>query len=396
MTPRERSRRWWPWAILLVGVAGMFVMLRFRPHPARRPEVTARPVVRVVTVPDTVPRVTITDDGTVRSRRHVQVAPQVGGVVVRVSPRLRSGDVLAAGDTLLVIDPADYDLAVQAAAAQVARAEVALARERREAAVARRQWERLHGADGVAPDSLALHVPQLRQAQADLAAAQAQLAQARLNRERCVVRAPFDCRVSEESVDEGQFVRAGTVVATLYELAEAEVTVPLPDDLLAFFQVPSCPGDTTAAAAVVRADFAGGIDTWRGRVDRIGGTVDPATRLVDVIVAIREPFHAGDDRPPLLDGAYVTVTILGHVLPGAVELPRDALRKGDRVWAVDDSSRVRIVPVEVVYRGHDSVIVRGDLPPGTPVVVSNLDIVANGMAVRPAGADGAPSREARP
>jgi len=395
MTARTVGRRGWPWLILLIGVAGMFLLLKLRPHPQRRAAVVPQPLVRTLVVPDTVPRIVISEYGTVRSRRHVQIVPQVSGTVVRTSPRLQAGDVLAAGDTLLVIDPVDYELAVRTAAAQVARAEVALARERHEAAVARQQWERIHGDDGTPPDPLVLHEPQLHQAEADLAAAQAGLEQARINLRRCVIRAPFDCRIADENVDEGQYVRAGTVLGSLYELAEAEVTVPLPDGDLAFFRVPSCPGDTAAARAVVTSDFGGHVHHWPGRIDRTGGVVDPATRLVDVVVRIENPFHTGDDRPPLLDGTFVTVHILGDTVPGAAALPRAALRPGDTVWTVDDSSRVHIRPVAVVHRGRETVVVRGDLPAGTRVIVSQLDIVTEGMRVRTAPADGG-SRRSRP
>ena len=58
--------------------------------------------------------------------------------------------------------------------------------------------------------------PQLEAALANLEAQRANLEKARLNLKRTKIRAPFNCRVSAEQVDTGQYVTPGQALATLY------------------------------------------------------------------------------------------------------------------------------------------------------------------------------------
>ena len=55
--------------------------------------------------------------------REGDLVPQVAGAVEWVSPALASGGFFDAGEVLLRIDPADYEVALESARAQVARAE---------------------------------------------------------------------------------------------------------------------------------------------------------------------------------------------------------------------------------------------------------------------------------
>ena len=81
----------------------------------------------------------------------------------------------------------------------------------------------------IAGEGVVLRTPQVEQAKAALAAAQAALARATLNLERTVWRAPFAGRVRSERVATAQFVVAGAPVAELYSVDHAEVRLPLAD-----------------------------------------------------------------------------------------------------------------------------------------------------------------------
>jgi len=379
-----------PLAILVLGVLGAVIMIKLRPEPAKRPAMVMRPVVRVHVVETDSPAVTVSGYGTVRSRQRVQITPQVTGNTVYKSPALEIGGAFAKGDVLLRIEETDYRLAAEIAAAAVARTEYEQARATQEAEIARREWQEIQAAgEGerlVRPNPLVLHAPQLKLAEANLVSAQASLAKAELDLDRCTLRAPFSGRVVSESVDVGQFVRAGNPVGEIYADAAPEVTVPLDDADLAFFDRPG-PGRDGAPAEIV-AEFAGVEHVWPGRVDRISGALDPRTRMVDVVVAVDEVAAGSDGGPQLLEGLFVEVRLLGRRLPGAVEIPRAALREGETVWVVVDPGRVSIRSVAVARKGHDTVLVTDGLSAGDAVIVSNLDIVTEGMDIRVAGAPG--------
>ncbi|MHC4094744.1 MAG: efflux RND transporter periplasmic adaptor subunit [Planctomycetota bacterium] len=113
--------------------------------------------------------------GTVSPNVEVDIVPEVSGKVISVNPSLKAGAFIPANERILQIDPRDYEFTVQQTNAVVADALVRLEIEMAEAEVARREWEQLH--PGTEPNSpLVLRESQVRQAQAALESAKAQLA----------------------------------------------------------------------------------------------------------------------------------------------------------------------------------------------------------------------------
>lgn len=371
-----------PLMILVLGVVGAVLLIKLKPEPPKRPAVRHLPSVQVRRVSGDAPRVDVEGYGSVAARRRISLAPQVSGVVKSTGEGLRTGGVFARGDVLVRIDEADYRLAVENARAQVAAKEYALAQAEQEAEIARREWERIRqDGDADEPHALVLHGPQLKLARADLEAARAALAKAELDLSRCTLRAPFDGRVVEENVDAGQLVMTGGPLATIYATDVAEVTVPLTDSDLAFFDHPDADGGGGARVEVA-ADFAGRRHVWPGRVVRLSGALDQRTRLVDAVVALDDGYEARDGRPAILEGMFTDVTILGRVLVGAVALPRSALRDGGVVWVLDGEDRLRLREVTVARTDRETVLVTSGLRQGERVVVSALEIATEGMEVR--------------
>ena len=216
------------------------------------------------------------------------------------------------------IDPRDYDLAVERAQAAVARAKVTLEREQAEAEVARQEWDGLH--PGEEPTALVIREPQIRQAEAEYAAAVADLNVAKLNLERTRLSLPFDGVVVSESVDVGQFVGNGSRLATVYGTDVVEVRVPLDSRELAWFDVPSRRGGT-GAIAEVSVGSGGARSVWEGRVTRMEAQVDQMSRMVHVVIEVPRPVRDLDRPPALLPGTFVDVRIFGRTLEEVVAVP---------------------------------------------------------------------------
>jgi RND family efflux transporter MFP subunit len=376
-----------PLLIIVIGVLGAVAMMKLKPSAPKRPAVPHQTIVTVHRVDGQTPTASVTGYGVVAAQRRITLVPQVSGVVVETSPAFQAGGSFVEGDVLLRIDDADYLVAAEMAEAQVARQNLALAMADQEAEIAQREWERIHADtpdSQVRPNPLVLHGPQLASARAELASAEASLAQARLNLARCVITAPFSGRVVDESVDAGQYVRSGNAVGTIYATDVAEVTVPLQDGDLAFFDAPDASGAGGAEAELV-ANFAGREHVWKGRVVRLSGALDPQTRLVDTVVVVDDGYVATGVRPALLDGMFVEVRLAGHSLTGMVEIPRAALREGSTVWVVDADNHLTTKSVSVARIDGDSAIVASGLRMGDDIVISQLDVVSEGMNVRIAG-----------
>ena len=374
-----------PVVVVAVGTFGAWTMIEARDKPEPQPVEVPLPLVRVITVrPETV-RLTVEAEGTVRPRTETEMVPEVSGRVVEISPSLTAGGFFEEGDVLLKIDPREYELEIVRSRAAVAQAELRVATAKQEAQVARKEWESLGEGD---PSPLVLREPQIAEAKAVLASAQAALDRAKYDLERTTVRAPYAGRVWEKRVGRGQFVTRGSPIARIYSVDLAEVQLPIPDAELAFVDLPLAyrgrSGKANMPRVRVRATFAGKKHEWRGRIVRTEGEIDAHSRMVRAVAQIEDPYgytaHPG--RPPLAVGMFVEAEIQGRWVRNVVFLPRTALRAGDQVLVVDEESRIRYRSVEILRAETDRVIVRSGLSEGERVCVSILAAAVDGMKVR--------------
>jgi RND family efflux transporter MFP subunit len=366
-----------------MGVVGFLVMTASKPEMKKRKPPAPVPMVRTIRANSGPQTVYIRGEGTVRPLREINLVPEVGGKVVRVSPALVNGGVFGKDNTLLQIDPVDYELAVTLAKAKVKDAESRLELAEEEALAAVEEWRLLYpdsSSEDKKPPALVAKEPQLAAAQARLEADKADLRKALLNLERTRLKAPFDGRVGEEKVDIGQYVSPGQTLGTLYSTEAAEIVVPLEGGDLFWFDVPAFTStDGRGASAVVRASIAGRALSWPGKVVRTEGRLDERTRMIHVVVRVDKPYAR---KPPLVFGLFVTVEIEGRKIENAAIIPRGALHQSNVVWVLDKESRLRFREVEVARVQGDEVLVTKGLADGETVITTPLKAVTDGMAVR--------------
>lgn len=370
-----------PVVVLGVGVVATVLLATARKAPPRTERPPLGPLVEVLEVRSESVPVIVSGHGQVGAKIAVDVVPQVGGRVVRVAPAMVAGGFFSADQPLVEVDPRDYELAVERARAAVARTRVLLEQQRAEADVARQEWDALHpGSDP--PSGLVVREPQVRQAEAELAAAEADLQVATLNLERTRISVPFDGVVVSENVDVGQYVAPGQQLARVYGTEAVEVRLPLETRELAWFSVPTG-SSGQGPVAEVQTNFGGGLETWKGRVVRMEAEVDQASRMVTIVVEVQDPYGRSGSRPALLPGTFVDVSINGRTVADLIGLPRYAVHEGDRVW-VEEDGILRIRPVEIVRSDREHAYIGSGLEDGDRVIVSSLDAVTDGMTVRPA------------
>ncbi len=386
-----------PVVIVVAGLVVLGALVKTKKAPKRVERAEAGTLVNVMQASASGYRVKIDATGTVRPTRTVNVIPQVSGTVSGVSQRFETGGFFKANETLFEIDDTDYRLAVEQAEASLAAAEYELAKVESQARVARDEWERL-AADrepGAEPNELVVYGPQLKNARASMKSAEAALEQARVNLSRTIVRAPFDCRVSTESIDLGQYVRAGTAVAMLSGTDEAEVEVALPLDKLQWIKVPGNDNGGGSKARVLLGIY-GREASWPGRVDRSVGEVDEKDRMMHLVVTVDDPYGLNGKSPktPLPAGAFVKVTIEGTLLKNVIVLPRSAFRDDSTLWAVDKDNKLRIKKVDVAFMEHERVVISGGIADGETIVTSPLSGASNGLKLRVAAPAPRPSTSA--
>ena len=378
--------------ILLASFAVVALLVALGPEPEAQEFEPALTEVRVRTVELDTQRIVVTVDGTARPARRTRVASQVSGEIVWAADALRVGTRVAEESPLFRIRQTPYSQAVAEARSRLAEAELRLLRERAAAQMARTEWERT----GAEPDPLALGVPQLAAAEEGAAAARAALETAETDLRNTEVRAPHSGLVASRSAEVGEWVTPGYRLLELFSLDVFEVRVSLPDAALSLLDLPfpesggrASPARVTATLGPPNAEVRW---TWEGRLARMEGEMDPATRFLPAVIEVARPYRTTPDgRPPLVAGMFVQVEIEGKEFADIATVPVSAFRADGTVLVVDGEDRIRIRQVDAFWpAGETALLVRSGLLSGERLVVSPPSVVAEGMRVRIAGSPGNP------
>jgi RND family efflux transporter MFP subunit len=381
-----------PVLVFLFGIGVMYFLIVIRPEPEKEPAKDLGSLVNIIVVQKGDREVIISATGTVQAAQEVSIVPQVSGVITSVSPSMVAGGFLEEGELLLEIEETDYLLAVEQAKAAQAKAEYDLATTESQARIARTEWERLNKDNTSEPNPLVLYEPQLRNARASLASAEASVEQAKMNLKRTKIRAPFNCRVRSEKVDIGQYVNSGMSVAVVAGTDTAEITMPLPSDELGWIRIPQSSSQGKGSSATVHQNRGGKDYIWHGHIIRSLGEVDARSRMMQVIVAVEDPYRRvkkGSDRAVLHSGAFVEIRIKGKKLTEIFAVPRTAVRDNATVWIMDEEKRLSIRPVTIVRHERDTVLVSEGLEEGERIVITSLAGAVDGMKLRMETGEGA-------
>ncbi|MFT5041920.1 MAG: RND family efflux transporter MFP subunit [Hyphomicrobiaceae bacterium] len=369
--------------ILVVGFVSASRLSLKREEPERSKTAVYAPLVRTIAAERTTHPVEVHGNGSLQARTRIALVPQVGGKVLEIHPGLRDGGRFRAGEMLVRLEALDSEIAITRVQAEIDSAQSSVATTLAESESAIAEWEQARPGEEVPP--LVQLEPQLLNAKARVQTLEAQLAQARLNLSRTKVSLPFDGRVVSASVDVGEVVMPNQGIAVVYATDVFEVAVPLRTEELIWLALPDGTPDSVGSAAVVHGMGPGGEFEIAGHIARMYGELDATSRLAHVVVEINanelDPQLAGQ----LVPGTFVDVTLEGSTLENVVDLPRSAIRESGQVWVVEEGL-LRFVKPKIVYQGNGTVLVKG-IEPNTLIVVSNLDVVTDGMQVRIQEAD---------
>ncbi len=374
-----------PILILAFGVVGVRTLMSMKKPAEKKAVVALVSTVEFVVVEVGSPRARIRATGVVEGDRQVSMSAIVGGEVVSVSDSLVPGGRFRSGQTILRVDPRDYEIGVAQERSRVQQAELELSMEEQRSATAGREWELLGGGEDPGQAPLALRKPQLETVKRNLVAVQSGLRRAQLNLERATMTAPFNALVLAETVEVGQLLAPGAPVVTLVGTDRFRVKVSIPVEQLSNVGIPGVNGPSGSSVAVVQ-DLGNGQRIERqGRVMHLAGQLDPQTRTADLYVSIDSPLSG--PGLPMLPGAFVQVSIEGEPVEGAIAVPRDVLVEGDSLWVVTPEDTLSRRQVLVGWRDAETAFVTGGLDDGARVVTMPPSLPIDGATVhaRPAG-----------
>ena len=356
----------------------------------------------------------------------VELRARVAGVLEQTAPD--EGRIVTRGQTLFVIQREEYAAALEAARAQLAKAEAdltrardtsvvdraraQLAQRRADAGKARQDVNRFRplaeqraipqqdldtalaqdqvAAAGVEAAEANLKDVELAQrtqvqlAEAALQSARANLVQAELNLGYTTVRSPIDGIIGRVQVDRGNLVGKGepTLLATVsavdpifvdFPLAEADFLRLAPRIRLDGVRQP----DTRPWFDLILAD--GTTFPHKGRATFVDRAVDVKTGTIQVRAAFPNP-----DRI-LRPGHFARVRGVIEERANAVLVPQRAVQEqqGARVvLVVDAAGKVALRPVKLDERVDEFSIVTAGLAPGERVIVDGVQKVRPGTQVK--------------
>ncbi|MBI5069475.1 MAG: efflux RND transporter periplasmic adaptor subunit [Deltaproteobacteria bacterium] len=325
-----------------------------------------RPPPAVTVAPVTVRDVSVEVDGPVDLRPIAQadVASKTLGYLDAVL--VDRGDHVRRGQLLALVRPADLPDQLAAARGSLAQAQAsaALARANKDRA------EQLAPTGVVSQQDLQSSAAAAANAEASLAAAQANVAALATRLGETRIESPLDGVVSQRRVDPGALV--GPTTGPVLSVERVDV-------MRAFVRVNESESPQLRVgqeARVVLEAMPG--KTYLGKVVRIAPGLDPVARTLDAEVQVKNPGE-------LRSGMYGRCSIVVGVHPKAVVVPALAIQISSEkkyVYVLRGEKVARVQVETGVDEGDALEVVKG-LSPTDEIVSAGIDVLSDGVTVRP-------------
>ncbi len=412
--PENRRLVTIPIVLIFSGSLLLAFLWIFAPTADKQKAKSNLPVVRVIDAVKSNNRIPVFSQGVVLPKNEIQLISVVRGPVIYVSPNMVDGGVVRQGETLLKVSPRPYEQDKAKAEANLQRAKAAQ--------VARQSELRVRGTlRTLAGES------QLREVNSAVEAAQADVQSMDDLIQQTTIKAPFDGVLRKTNIQKGQMINAAMPIASIFSTDKAVVHLPLSDRQLSLIDIPfqhventEINNDSTQAAqrenlktatkdgetsggnaldktvetetqvilfpeVIFSGDFGDQTYTWKGKVIRSAGGRNELNRLQYVVAEIEQPFASDPEQPgrlPLAPGIFVKAEIQGKLHSDLIQLPRAALKSNQLIWLVDKDNQLHSRKVQLLYRGKDYIYVSEGLQGGERVVVSELEVFAEGVEVK--------------
>lgn len=304
--------------------------------------------------------------GSVEAFERVQLVARVAGAVERV--KFKEGDTIKKDQVLVEIDPARYSVAVRASRATLER--TLAAKSEAEAGLARRSNTGPENEGVFSGEEIDTWRTRTRSTAAQVAEAQAALDAAALNLRDAYVKAPIAGKIQTRTVQTGQYVQPGSVLATLIQR----------EPLLLRFQIPEADAPRVATGMQARFQVRGDARTFTAKITHVSDAADMTTRMVAVTGEVDDP-----NKNDLRAGTFAEVSVPVGESASAPVIPQTSVRpseKGFLAYIVENGAAVERV-LQLGLRTPDGrVEVRSGVKPGEMLVVRGAEALRSGVPVR--------------
>ncbi len=309
---------------------------------------------------------TVTAVGSVEAFEKVQVTARVSGAVDRV--RFAEGEYANAGQVLVEIETERYRLAVESAQAAYDKARASKADA--EAGLKRRETVVAQNPGLIPGEEVETWRTKVLTAASEVAQTLSALNQAKLNLSDAFVKAPISGIIQTRTVQTGQYIETGTVLATLVRR----------DPLLLRFRVPE--RDAARIKPGQKAVFRVREDSreFTAKVVHVAESADATSRLVDVTANIDDP----SDKS-LRPGSFAEISLPVSSAGEAAVIPVAAVRPSERgflAYVVEGDKAVERILTLGMRSADGQVEVLSGLKGGETLVIRGNEALSNGVSVR--------------
>ncbi|MFD2167866.1 efflux RND transporter periplasmic adaptor subunit [Thalassotalea euphylliae] len=390
ITTPKKARRMVPLRYVLTPIVIIFLAIvvlgalgAMAPKPAKKPITSRAPLVDVQNLTPTDVEFSISSQGSVMPRTETTLITEVSGSVASVSEKFVVGGFFKKGEELLKIDDDTYKVAVLQAQSRLGSAESALISEKARSDQAKEEWL-LTGQPIEEAPTLALRIPQLREAEADLIAAQADLTEAQRKLARTSIVAPYDAMLKAKMVDIGQYVTVGSSLAQTFAIDYAEVRLPVKQRDVPFLNLPRINQLHNGSNVELYYQLDSRLKKWSSSLIRYEGVVDTSSRVHYVVAQVVDPYNVltEHEHDEIRIGTFVNAKISGKKVADVYAIPRGAVHGANTVYLIDTDNKLHIEEIDVLRSDVGYVYTQSNMDNDKRLVLTNLATPVAGMRLR--------------
>lgn len=374
-----------PILIIVLGFIVLAALSSMAEKPEKKAQLNLAPIVDVLNIKMQDVVFTISSQGSVKPRTETALISEVSGAVTFVSKKFVVGGYFSKGEVLLEIDPITYQVAVLQSQARLGAAEATYVEENARAEQAEDEWL-LSGRPIEDAPLLALRLPQLQKAQADVEAAEADLKQAQIKLARTKIIAPYDALLKEKNVDIGQYVTSGVQLAKTFAVDYAEIRLPIKQHDIAFIDLPKINQTMSANIAVdISLRLAGETLHWPSTISRYEGEVNLQSRVHYLIAHVEDPYNLFgkvEHGEELRAGTFVNAQIQGKKVENIITLPREVLRGAKSLHLLTTDNKLEVIDIEILRADKNNIYTSSTIDASKRVITTKLSAAVNGMSLR--------------
>jgi multidrug efflux system membrane fusion protein len=368
-------------ALLVLVTAGAVTFLNRRSESdalAKETEAVSVPTVAVVQPQAEPGNDELVLPGNLQAFEESPIFARTNGYLLRwykdMGSKIQKGELLAAIDTPEV----DQELSQAKASREQINAALSLAK------ISADRWANLRKSDSVSQQEADQQASGYQQAQANLAAADANVRRLEQLESFKNVYAPFSGVLTRRNVDPGALINSGAGAAgkELFDIARV-------DPLRVYVSVPQAYAPNIKVgmkAGVTLQEFPG--QKFLGTVARTADAIDPATRTLNTEVDVPNK----DSK--LLPGSFGQVHFATGTSVPRITIPVNAMlfrAEGPRVAVVDKDSKVRLRPISIGRDFGATLEILGGLEVSDQIIINPADSLEEGQPVhvaKPSAGDG--------